>query len=414
MTARIHNHSAALRFIFITMLLDMLAFGIIVPVLPRLIASLLNGDTAKASMAIGLFATAWALMQFIFSPLLGLLSDRYGRRTVILLSNFGLGIDYIIMALAPTLGWLFAGRLISGITAASMTTANAYISDITTPEKRSRAYGLMSSAFGVGFIMGPAIGGWLGGIDPRLPFWFASGCSLLNALYGFLVLPESLPAERRKKTLNWTKANPLGALKLLRSHPELLGLSGITFIQNLAHEVYPTVFVLYAMTRYGWDQRAVGLALAIVGISSIAISAGVVGPAVKKLGEYNALFTGLALGGIGFALFGWAGTGMVFLAAIPINSLWGLAGPPGQTLMTKLVSPAEQGELQGAIACLRGIAMLIGPGIFSSVYAVYVVSEPGAPWYLAALLLLMAMMLTSVVLRKLQIVKGRSEVSEPS
>jgi MFS transporter, DHA1 family, tetracycline resistance protein len=314
-----------------------------------------------------------------------------------------MGIDYIVMALAPGLSWLFAGRLISGITSASMTTANAYVSDVTAPEDRSGAYGLMSSAFGVGLIAGPALGGWLGGWDhPRAPFWFAAICSLVNALYGFLVLPESLPPERRQRRLIWKMANPMGALKLLRSHPELLGLSGVTFVQNLAHEVYPTVFVLYAMNRYGWDQKMIGLALAVVGLSSIAISS-LVGPAVKRLGEYPALFTGLLCGAFGFILFGWAASGFMFLLAIPLNSVWDLADPPVQTLMTKRVPASEQGKLQGAIGCLRSIAMLAGPGIFSATYAVFVSpghAAPSAPWYLAAVMLAGAMLLAGVIMPK--------------
>src|SRR5436189_3682703 len=207
------RNRAALNFIFVTVLLDMIALGIIVPVLPRLVADFLHGNTARAAEVIGLFGTAWALMQFIFSPVLGLLSDRYGRRRVILLSNLGLGLDYIVMALAPTVGWLFLGRLLSGVTSASITTANAYISDVTPVEKRARAFGMLGAAFGVGFVLGPALGGWLGAKNPRLPFWFAAGCSLLNALYGLLVLPESLPVEKRQTHLDWRKANPVGTFR---------------------------------------------------------------------------------------------------------------------------------------------------------------------------------------------------------
>src|SRR2546427_2755568 len=252
---------AALGFIFVTVLLDMLAFGIIAPVLPRLISDFLHGDMARASKYMGLFVTTWALMQFFFSPILGMLSDRYGRRPVVLLSNFGLGLDYIVMALAPTVGWLFLGRVLSGITSSSIPTATAYISDVTPPEKRARAFGLIGAAFGVGFVLGPAMGGWLGAKNPRLPFWFAAAFSLLNALYGLLVLPESLPRERRQPRLRWQDANPVGALALLRSHPELLGLATVNFLGYVAHEVYATVFVLYATYRYGWGGRSIGSAL---------------------------------------------------------------------------------------------------------------------------------------------------------
>jgi MFS transporter, DHA1 family, tetracycline resistance protein len=385
---------AALSFIFVTVLLDMLALGIIVPVLPRLVVDFVQGDTARAAKAIGLFTTAWALMQFVFSPVLGLLSDRYGRRRVILLSNLGLGLDYIVMALAPTLPWLFVGRVLSGITSASVATASAYISDVTPADKRARAFGLLGAAFGVGFVLGPAVGGWLGAVDPRLPFWFAAGCSLLNALYGLFVLPESLPKERRQSRFRWSAANPVGALSLLFSHPELLGMAAVNLLGYIAHEVYPVVFVLYTSYRYHWDHADNGLALAVVGIASMVISGGIVGPVVARLGERRTLFAGLVLGAVGFALFGWAPTGGIFLLAVPINCLWALAGPSSQALMTKLVSPSEQGALQGAIASIRSIGVLLGPGIFSATFAAFLASRPalpGAPWYLAALLLVVAL-----------------------
>jgi DHA1 family tetracycline resistance protein-like MFS transporter len=390
-----HPRRAALSFIFITVLLDMLALGIIVPVLPKLVFDFVRGDTARAAEAIGLFTTAWALMQFVFSPLLGLLSDRFGRRPVILLSKLGLGLDYVVMALSPTLGWLFVGRVLSGITSASIPTATAYISDVTPPEKRAGAFGLLGAAFGVGFILGPALGGWLGVRDPRLPFWVAGGFSLLNALYGWLVLPESLSPEQRQQKLRWKDANPVGALSFLRSHPALLGLGTVNFLGYVAHEIYATVFVLYATYRYGWDAQTIGLSLAVVGVSSMVISGGVVRPVVKLFGERRALLTGLLMGALGFALFGWARLGWMFMAAIPVNGLWALAGPSSQSLMTQQVSSSQQGELQGALGSVRSIAMLVGPGMFSFVFATFIAPEraaplPGAPWYLASLLLVVA------------------------
>ena len=384
----------------------MLAFGIIAPVLPRLISDFLHGDMARASKYMGLFVTTWALMQFFFSPILGMLSDRYGRRPVILLSNFGLGLDYIVMALSPTLGWLFLGRVLSGITSSSIATANAYISDVTPPEKRARAFGIFGAAFGIGFILGPAIGGWLGTVNPRLPFWVAGAFSLLNALYGLLVLPESLPVDRRQARLNWKNANPVGALTLLRSHRELFGLAVVNFLAYLAHEVYATVFVLYTTFRYSWDEKTIGVALAVVGIASVFASAVLVGPFVKRFGERRSLFAGLLFGAVGFALFGWAPKGWIFMAAIPINCLWSLAGPPSQSLMTQRVSPSEQGELQGALGSLRGIAMVIGPGMFSGTFAIFIApgkSLPGAPWYLAAFLLVASLVVAWVVAPKADI-----------
>ena len=381
---------AALGFIFVTCLFDMLAFGVAAPTLPKLISDFLGGNTARASEYLGFFITTFALVQFVFSPVLGLLSDRFGRRPVILLSNFGLAVDYLIMALAPSLNWLFLGRALAGLSASSIPTATAYISDVTEPEKRSKAFGLVGAAFGVGFVVGPAIGGWLGQHNPRLPFWVAAAASLLNACYGFFVLPESLAPEKRQPRFQWKKANPLGSLKLLRSHSELLGLATVNFLGDIAHEIYLTVWILYVMYRFAWDQRMVGLGLAVVGIFSIICFAVLVGPVVAKLGDRRALLAGLACAALGFAMYGWARSATMFFAAIAVNSLWALARPTSQSLMTRRVSASEQGELQGAIASIRGIGMIIGPQIFGVTFAYFIAPEhrmPSAPWYLAALLL---------------------------
>lgn len=391
---------AALGFIFITVMLDMLAFGIIAPILPKLVTNFVAGDIERSSKVMGLFVTTWAVMQFFCSPIIGMLSDRFGRRPVVLLSNFGLGLDYIVMALAPTLGWLFVGRIFSGITSSSLTTANAYISDITTPENRSRAYGIFGGAFGIGFILGPALGGWLGAVNPRLPFWVAASFSLLNACYGLFVLPESLPPERRQPSMRWRNANPLGALRLLRSHRELFGLAVVNFLGYLAHEVYTTVWVLYVIYRYDWDERLIGISLAVVGVTSVICSAVLVGPFVKRFGERAALFTGLFIGALGFIVYGLATQGWMIFVAICINALWALAGPPQQTLMTQRVSASEQGELQGALGSLRGIAMMFGPLIFSGTFAYSIArgrSLPGAAWYLAAALLLASLVVARAV-----------------
>ena len=391
MSAKRH---AALGFIMVTIMLDMLAFGIVAPVMPKLISDFLGGNTARASEYIGFLVTTFALMQFFFSPILGMLSDRHGRRPVVLLSNFGLAADYVILALAPSLNWLFLGRILSGLTSSSIPTATAYISDVTPPEKRSKAFGLLGAAFGVGFVLGPAIGGWLGMHNPRLPFWVGAAGSLLNAMYGLFVLPESLPIEKRQSQIRWKNANPVGALRLLRSHTELLGLATVNFLGYIAHEIYLTVWVLYAMYRFGWNQRMIGISLAVVGVSSIICSGVLVGPIVAKLGDRTSLLTGLFFAGLGFAMYGWAGATWLFLLAIPVNSLWSLATPTSQALMTRRVSPSEQGELQGAIASLRGMAMVIGPSLFSLTFAYFIAPAhkfPAAPWYLAALLLFVSM-----------------------
>jgi DHA1 family tetracycline resistance protein-like MFS transporter len=382
---------AALVFIFITVLLDMLALGMIIPVLPQLVVGFLAGDTARGAEIYGIFGTVWALMQFLFSPLLGALSDRFGRRPVILLSNLGMGLDYIVMAWAPSLGWLFLGRIISGITASSISTAYAYIADVTPPEKRAGSFGLLGAAFGVGFVLGPAIGGLLGEYGPRLPFWFAAAFSLANFLYGLLVLPESLPQERRAR-FSWRRANPIGSLVLLRSHPELLGLASVQFLAQLAHVALPSVFVLYANYRYGWGQRAVGLTLAGVGICSMIVQAGLVRPIVARFGERRALLIGLLAGAAGFAIYGLADNGLLFCLGIPVMSFWGLATPAAQALMTRRVAPSEQGQLQGANSSLTGIAGLIGPGLFTLTFSAFIGPArgwhlPGAPFLLAALLL---------------------------
>jgi DHA1 family tetracycline resistance protein-like MFS transporter len=385
---------AAVVFIFVTVVLDILAFGVIIPVLPKLVVNFMDGNTVRAAQIYGLFGTVWALMHFFCSPVLGALSDRFGRRPVILLSNFGLGLDCILMALAPTVSWLFVGRVISGITAASIGTAGAYIADVTPPEERAASFGIIGVAFGLGFILGPALGGVLGDISPRLPFWVAAGLSLLNAMYGLFVLPESLAPERRA-SFAWRRANPVGSLNLLRTHQQLLGLAIANFLGNLAHAVLPSTAVLYMGYRYGWDDRAVGLTLAGVGVCSAIVQGGLIRPIVKRFGERRALLTGLLFGAAGFTIYGFAATGVAFLAGIPVMALWGLAGPSAQGLMTRHVSPSEQGRLQGANSSIMGMAELIGPGLFTLTFAAFISTQrdwrlPGAPFLLAALLLIAA------------------------
>ena len=307
----------AVAFIFITILLDMFALGLILPILPKLVESFVDNDTASAARIFGLFGTAWAVMQFFFSPVLGGLSDRFGRRPVVLLSNLGLALDYVLMALAPSLTWLFVGRVISGITSASVSTAFAYIADVTPAEPRAAVFGKVGVAFGAGFILGPAVGGLLGGMDPRLPFWVAAGLSFANTLYGLLILPESLPPDRRSP-FRWKSANPLGALHLLRSDRVLAGLSVVNFLAQVAHVVLPSTFVLYATYRYGWDATTVGLTLAMVGVCSMAVQGLAIGPIVRRLGERRALLLGLFSGAAGFLIYGAAPTGPLFWLGIPV------------------------------------------------------------------------------------------------
>jgi DHA1 family tetracycline resistance protein-like MFS transporter len=395
---------AAFVFILITVAFDFLAFGIIAPVLPNLILQMEGGSMARASAVTGYFGFAWATMQFIFSPLLGAWSDRFGRRPVILISCLGLGLDYIFMALAPSLAWLFVGRIISGITTSNISSAFAYVTDVTAPEKRAKQFGMLGAAFGLGFVVGPAVGGLLGGYNLRAPFWAAAILSLTNALYGFFILPESLPKERRAKSA-WHMANPLGSLTLLRSHPELAGLSAAMTLFYLAHNALPSVFVLYTEYRYGWNERDVGLSLTVVGVCAATVSGGLVGPYVKRFGEKFSLLSGLVYGILGFAGFALAWRGSLLLASIPFIALWGVAGPAMQSSMSRRVDPTSQGKLQGAINSLRAITGMIGPLIFTQVFALAIAKNaavhlPGAPYLLAAVLLGVSLVIAHVVTRR--------------
>jgi DHA1 family tetracycline resistance protein-like MFS transporter len=317
---------------------------------------------------------------------------------VVLLSNFGLGLDYIVMALAPTLGWLFVGRVISGITAASITTGTAYVADVVEPEKRAGAFGMIGAAFGVGFVLGPALGGLLGNSDPRLPFWVAGGLSLANAAYGFFVLPESLPEEKRKR-FTWRRANPVGSLVLLRSHPELFRLATIQFIGYVAHEVF-NVWALYTIFRYAWREGTIGVSLALVGACSIVVSSWMVPTMVSRLGERRTLYIGQFFGALGMVFAGLARTGTFFFLSIPVTMIWTVSTPAAQGMMTRRVSESEQGELQGAIGSLCNLAWIIGPSLFTFTLAYFIDPAngwnfPGAPWFLGAFLLFIAMLMAT-------------------
>lgn len=395
--------SAAFVFILVMVALDMVAFGIIAPVLPDLIRQFEGGDFARASDLTGYLLLVWNVMQFIFSPILGALSDRFGRRPIILLSCFGLGVDYIVMALAPNLSWLFLGRIISGITASNISTAFAYVTDVTPAEKRAKPFGLISAAFGLGFVIGPAVGGYLGNSNLRAPFWAAAILSLLNSLYGFFILPESLAKERRAKSA-WHMANPLGALRLLRSHRELAGLSVVVTLYYLAHNSLPSMWALYTEYRYRWSHADVGLSLAVVGVCAAIVSGALVGPFVKRFGERRSVLTGLTCGTLGFVGFAVAMTGWMLYAVIPFIALWGIAAPAIQSLMSRRVDPSSQGKLQGAINSLRAITGMAGPVLFTQVFALAISSRakihlPGAPYYLAAALLLSGLLLAVYVTR---------------
>lgn len=396
---------AAVIFIFITVTIDVLSFGIIIPVLPHLIVELIGGSIAKAAVWSSAFGTLFMLMQFVFSPIQGALSDRFGRRTVILISSLGLGVDFIVMALAPVLWLLFIGRAISGVCAASFTTANAYIADITPHEKRAAAFGLLGAAFGIGFIVGPALGGWLGHYWIRLPFWAAAALSLVNFCYGLFVLPESLPKERRTKRLEWRQANPLGALVLLRRYPQVFGLAAVFFLIALAQFSLNSTYVLYTDYRYGWGPETVGYTLGLVGLCSALVQAVLVRRLMPTFGERRLILIGLALCAVGYVAFAFAPDAWIFIAGIPFLCLGGLAGPPAQSMMTHQVDAQEQGRLQGALSSLRSLAGIFGPAVFANVFALFISKHapikhlPGMAFVLAAILIIAALALTAWVTR---------------
>ena len=378
------RRKAAVGFIFATALMDIVSMGIMIPVLPNLVKAFVGGDTARAADYSMVFAITWGLMQFLCSPVQGMLSDRFGRRPVLLLSVFGLGVDYLFMALAQTLAWLFVGRVINGLTSASFSTANAYIADVTEPQNRAKAYGMMGAAFGVGFILGPIVGGWLGSYNLRWPFYLSAALALVNWLYGLFVLPESLPPERRSRSLDWKSANPLGSLTLLASKPGLLMLAAVYFLFQLAHNVFPSIFVLFVGHRFGWGPKEASFMLVATGIGSIIVQAFLVGPVVKRLGERRALLLGLAFEAIAFAIYALASTPLAFYSGVVFGAMSGLIGPGLQGLMTRRVDGTEQGRLQGANSAMVGIAAILGPGLYLSLLAFAVRQEatlglPGLP-----------------------------------
>lgn len=366
---------AAIAFILVTAVLDIVAMGIVIPVLPHLIEEFV-GSNARAGLLNGVFVALWAGMQFLASSVIGSLSDQYGRRPVILISCAGLAADYVLMALAPNLWWLAVGRLIAGVTSSSFTTIYAYMADITEPEKRARAYGLIGAAFSGGFVLGPVLGGFLGEFGPRVPFWVAGGLSGVAFLYGLFILPESLPLEKRMP-FSWRRANPVGAMILLKRHAELAGLAVVNFLLYFAHHVFSAVFVLYAGLRYGWGPWQVGALLAMVGVLDMIVQGVLVGPASKRFGDRATMIFGLCGGAVGIALMGWAPTGVAFIVAMFPNALWGLAMPTLQSLMTRRVGESEQGQLQGANMSVASIAGVASPLFFGWIYSVSV-GEGGA------------------------------------
>jgi MFS transporter, DHA1 family, tetracycline resistance protein len=393
------RRAAAFGFIFAASLLNSISFGIMIPILPNLIKHMTGGDTAAAADWTTIFGMTWGAMQFVCGPLLGMLSDRFGRRPVMLISIFGLFVDFLFMALAPTLAWLFVGRILNGITASSFSTANAYVADITPPEKRARNFGLLASTFGIGFMVGPSIGGVLGEISLRLPFVAAAALCFLNFLYGLFVLPESLPPERRAAHLPWGRANPLGSLMFLKDHGELLGLAGVSFLNQLAQVVLPTIFVLYTGYRYGWGPRILGFTFLASGLCMMVVSMFLVGPTVKRVGERGAVLIGAAAGVLGFTIYAFAYNGWLYLFGIPVFALVGLMPPGLLGLMSRRINPQHQGQLQGAVQSLQGVASMFGPSLFGFTFAWLVrhdatIHLSGGAILIAAALLAVALMIS--------------------
>ena len=394
----------ALGFIFVTVVMAVLGFGLLIPVLPGLVTQFRAGDVASGSHAYGALIGVFALMQFVGSPILGSLSDRFGRRKVILIALAGSSIDYVVMALAPNLAWLFVARMISGLTGGVLATANAYVADVTPPEKRAQGFGLIGAAFGLGFVIGPFLGGWLGHYDLRLPFWAAAGCASLNWLYGFFVLPESLAPENRRP-FSWKRANPVGSLVALKRFPAVLGLAEAYFILAVAQQMLFSVWVLYTGHRYHWGPREVGLSLTAVGVLSAIVQAGLAKRIIGRIGDVRGVIAGLMLSAIAQALYGFATQGWMIYAILVVGSLAGVAGPAMQTYITKHVPANEQGAVQGVFSGLMSLAGIPAPFVatWSFGWAVAhtdVLNVPGLAFFEAAALMCFALFLAIRSFRK--------------
>jgi MFS transporter, DHA1 family, tetracycline resistance protein len=396
---------ATIAFILGSVMLDVLALGITIPVVAKLIEEFLNGDTKAALSYVGFFGTVWAFLQFFCSPIIGGLSDRFGRRPILLVSAFGATVDYVLLAVAPNLVWLFIGRVVSGVTAASFSTAQAYLADVTPAEKRSDAYGLFGAVFGLGFVLGPALGGALMQIDIRVPFWVAATLSWINFGYRVYVLPESLALEKRD-LFHWTRANPLGSLRLLMSKSGLLAMALTVFLYQLSHQVFQNVFVLYTGERFEWTGLMVGAALTTVGLLNFLVQGALVRPAIKRFGERPLVFTGLSGGILGFLAYALSNSGGWFFASTVVFALMGFFNSSIQGLMSKKLGPSEQGQLSGANSSLMGIAGMIGPYLFTEAYRMTIHTPwQGAPFFLASAILVIAFALAAYSVPKRSVPK---------
>jgi DHA1 family tetracycline resistance protein-like MFS transporter len=402
------SRKAAMRFIFITLLIDVTGLGLIIPVLPRLIEQLTGGTISQASQWGGWLTFAYAIMQFFCAPIIGGLSDKYGRRPVLLLSLFGFGIDYLFLAFAPTIWWLFLGRVIAGITGASFTTASAYIADVSTAENRAQNFGLLGAAFGLGFIIGPSMGGLLAHYGIRVPFLVAAGFSLLNAAYGYFVLPESLSKENRRN-FEWERANPLGSLMHLKKYPSVLSLIWSLVLVYIAAHALQSTWTFINLERFNWSEQMLGLSLGVVGIMTMIVQGGLIRYINPKLGNEKSVYIGLAIYSLGMLAFAFADKSwMMFVFMIPY-CLGGIAGPALQAILAGHVPPTEQGELQGALTSMISATSIVGPLVMTNLFAYFTkpgapIHFSGAPFLLGSILLMGSAIVAYSVLRKEKVV----------
>jgi len=398
------KRSPALGFIFVTLLIDVIGLGIIIPVMPKLINELTGDSISQASRDGGWLLLTYAAVQFLFAPVIGGLSDRYGRRPVLLASLFGFGVDYLFLAFAPTLGWLYVGRVIAGIMGASFTTGAAYIADISTPEKRAQNFGLLGAAFGLGFIIGPVLGGLLGQFGSRVPFMAAAGFSFVNWLYGYFILPESLKPENRR-TFDWARANPLGAFINLTKYPVIFGLIGALTLVYIALHAVQSNWSFYVIEKFGWDEAHIGYSLGAVGLLSAIVQGYLIRLILPKIGQKRGVYIGLLLYSIGFVLYAFATQGwMMYVFMIPYI-LGSIAGPSLQGIISTQVNASEQGEVQGALTSLQSLTSIFGPLMMTQLFALFTsesapVYFPGAPMLLAALLTLVGAYLARLSLKR--------------
>ena len=387
------NRKAAIGFIFITLMIDITGLGLIIPVLPALIQQLIHGTISEASKYGGWLTFAYAIMQFFFAPVLGGLSDKFGRRPVLLFSLFGFALDYLFLSFAPTIGWLFVGRAIAGITGASYTTATAYIADISTPENRAQNFGMVGAAFGLGFIIGPVIGGLLGTFGPRIPFMVAACLSFLNCIYGYFVLPESLSKENRR-AFNWKRANPIGSLKQLGKYPGLGGLITAFFLIYIAAHAVQSNWSYFTIEKFGWNQKMIGISLGAVGLLIAIVQGGLVRIINPKIGNEKSAYIGLLLYALGLLLFAFASQSwMMFVFLIPY-CLGGISGPALQSIISGNVPADEQGELQGALTSLVSLTSIAGPPLMTGLFSYF--TKPGAPVHFSGIAFLLGSILMLV------------------